>query len=597
MDEREKELAELASRLNDKVNKRNDAEKTRVFSHAQTAYPRLKEVFKSFSTTTDDTSEPPRFVGLMRTLMFQLSGSENFFNKRTNARQVREHLVEIFSCPYEFKMKCWSVKHNIHPAAFSDEMNIETGDRILRVLKDEELKFILDLIADFLEMIGQLARRIQSCEMTKILRTIVTAKGKPWYGENLSTEDASRLADEIVYCYEAIRSEVRLLSPAERAAISYPKWTLHRPDIIVNPTPPNDSTAKEKTEFSRKAALKRVKTENFLLLSFAEFCLLGKIDAVKETEESVARLAESYDKNNPTLDKGRDEFNYRRLGEVLSADFRLYYEEYSEEEDFDEEEGKYIKYHEPRDVVENTKYQDAKERIIRTIRRILNAAIKLSYDCGSKALDEWSAAQVAFERRDGDFHSYSADDDDTAAAELESFLKSFRLARQRLWVDWMRYKRPDIKDKPIPTIPGGKLMKKIVEKAGSIAVSAAETAANTAPEDDPRNRVITLVRRINVEIYNGKSIPKAVKYIRSSEEVDEKYKTEIAWARDYAKAFVNSPSSKSKDEDAFWRGIETEARPSAAKNAMKRKARKKAKPAAPPGPVPILDNNSGGGLY
>ena len=596
MIDQEKELAQLREHLNEVVNQRNTAEMTRVFDYVQTAYPHLKDVYKSLSTVKANSSDQTSFTRTMRILMVQLSGNEDFFNKRTNARQIRAHLVEILSCPYEFERKFWSVKPYIHPSWLTDEVNIVTGYSTQKVVETAELTSIRDLITDVLEMTGQLARRIHSCEMSRILRTIVAVKGKPWYGENLQPDAAGKLADDVVYCYEAIRSEIRLMSPSERAALVYPKKPRHRPDIIIDANPPPDLSPDEKTKYCRDNAYEHFKKDNFHLLPFIDFNC-NELDAVKQTEGSTRTLAVSYKNKKPTLDKGEDRFDYKTLGEVLSADFRLYYDRYYIDTDFDVEMQKDIEFENKDDFVEDTSQQKFKEKIIANLREILSAAIKLSAECGSKAGDDWAAAQVAFERRDGDFHSYSGDDDNAAEAELETFLTAFRRARQRLWVDWMRHCRSDINEKATPTEPKGKAMEDIQNTLHSVDANTATTALNTTRKSEPRDRVVALVRRVNVEKFGGKSIPKAVDYVRFHKEVEEKYKNDIDEARQFAISFSNSPSSKMKDEESFWGGITKAAQPSAAKGAAKRKLKKNADPSAPPGPIPILGGDAGGGLY
>ena len=588
------ELSPLGKRLTKIVRQRTEAEMARVFGHVRTAYPHLSDVFPSLGNAK--SSEIPGFVKTMRTLLVQLSGKENFFNKRTNAGQVRKHLSEIFSCPYEFDRKCWSISPTASELALSDEQNIIRGCDRQKIVGVGELVMIRNLIGDLLEMAGQLARRIHSCEMPHILRTLVAVKGKPWYGDNLQPAAADHLADDIVYCYEAIRSEIRLLSPVERVALVYPKIPRHRPDITIDANPPPDLSPDEKTKYCRDIAYEHFKKDNFHLLPFIDFNC-NELDAVKQTEDSTRSLAVSYKNKKPTLDKGEDRFDYKTLGEVLSADFRLYFDHYFEDEDFDEEKKRYVKFENREDDFEDTPQYETKEKIIANLREILDDAIKLSAECGSKAADDWAAAQVTFERRNGDFHSYSYEDDDAAEAELEDFLTAFRRGRQRLWADWMRHCRKDINEKATPTEPKGPAMNKIIASEESIDANTAIIALNTTPKSEPRDRVIALVRRVNVEMFKGKSIPKAVNYVRFGPEIADELKDSVAEARQFAISFFNSPSSKTKDEDSFWSGIAKAAQPSAAKGAAKRKLKKNADPSAPPGPVPIIYGDTGGGLY
>jgi len=590
------EQTPLGKRLTKIVRQRNEAEKNRVFGYVLTAYPHLKDVFPSLSAAKSGSPEITSFIKTMRMLLAQLTGKENIFNKRVNARQVRDHLAEIFTCPYQFEGKFWSIRPNASELALSDEQNIIQGDGTLRIVGDGELTVIRLLISDMLAMVGQLARRIHSCEMNLVLRTIVATHMKPWYGENLQPDEAGKLADDVVYCYEAIRSEIRLMSPAERATLVYPKKPRHRPDITIDANPPPDLSPEEKTKFCRDIAYNQFKTKNIHLLPFIDF-FCKDFDSVSLAEEHTELMAKSYKDKKPTLDKGEDTFDYKTLGEVLSADFRLYYDRYYIDTDFDVERQQDIEFENKDDFVEDTPQQKSKEKIIANLREILDAAIKLSAECGSKAGDDWAAAQVTFERRNGDFHSYSYEDDDAAEAELEDFLTAFRRGRQRLWADWMRHCRDDIEEKATPTEPKGPAMDKIIASEESIDANTAIIALNTTPKSEPRDRVIALVRRVNKKIFKGKSIPKAVNYVRFEDKVEDEFVELVEEARQFAISFSNSPSSKTKDEESFWAGIAKAAQPKAAKSAAKRKLKKNADPSAPHGPVPTINGDTGGGLY
>ena len=141
------------------------------------------------------------------------------------------------------------------------------------------------------------------------------------------------------------------------------------------------------------------------------------------------------------------------------------------------------------------------------------------------------------------------------------------------------------------------MFSKILKSTDAIALNTAIIAANTTPKSEPRDRIITLVQRVNVEMFNGMSIPKAVNYVRFGKDIRAEYAQGVAEARQFAISFVNGGSSRMKNEDSFWNGIKKEAQPSAAKSVAKRKSKRSATPSSPPGPVPILDADTGGGLY
>lgn len=586
----------LEQHLNEIVSQRNNAERARVFDYVQTAYPHLKDVYESLATRQSLYTKPTLFVKTMRGLLIRLSGRTSLLSPFSNAEKIREHIVEILSCSYKFDKKAYAVKCPINEHAFSDEQNIAVCATTEEVVLGEELNLIHDLIEDFLEMTGQLARRINSCEQQRILRTIVAVRGKPRFGACLPPEAAARLADEIIYCFNAVQCEIRLLTPAERAKLVYPKRPRRRPFIVVDANPPQNLSPEEKTKFCRDLAYKRFKEENFHLLPFIDW-KSEQFDAVKQTEKSVTALAESYKAGKLTLDRGDATLDYSTLGLVLGADFMLYYDRYFMVEDYDADVQGNIEYEEHDDVIEQTDQQKAKERIIGHLRGIMEDAIKLSAECGSKAGDDWTAAQVVFEKRDGNFHSFAVEDEDATEAELEEFLTAFRRGRQRLWADWQRHCRKDINEKPTPTEPKGKAMEDIKNTLHSVNANTARTALNTTPKSEPRDRVIALVRCVNAKMFKGRSIPKAVQYVRFSPEIADEFKDSVAESRQFAISFSNSPSSKTKDEESFWAGIAKAAQPKAAKSAAKRKLKKNADPSAPPGPVPTINGDTGGGLY
>lgn len=156
-------------------------------------------------------------------------------------------------------------------------------------------------------------------------------------------------------------------------------------------------------------------------------------------------------------------------------------------------------------------------------------------------------------------------------------------------VDGYAYKQYD------PTLTD--MIAQIAKTTQSIDYKTTRIVENTTPKSEPRDRIIALVNRINVEMFDGKSIPKAVDYVRFSKDVAEQYMNGVMEARQFAVSFVRGASSRMKNEESFWNGIKKEAQPSAAKSAARRKSRRSASPSAPPGPVPILDGNTGGGLY
>ena len=466
---------EEEARLKAIVDQRNEAEFQRVFHTFETEYPTLRQTFP-FLNSGEQKNARAFFKQIVRSMISQLSGRANFFNKRCNARQIHDSFVEIFSCPLSYKRRYWELKYPIQKNYISDDGNIRERPGQQLVVAETDLAEVRDLIADFLHMIGQLARQIHSCEMQRILRLIVTTKGKPGRGHQVSKEEAGRLADEIAYCFDAIKEEITLLTPEERVKLRYPKSPKHRPDLIIDGEPPENLTTEKKNKWSRDRALKLFQEEHCDLLPFIGFCC-EEFDALKMTEEEVSVLSKSMIEDRPMLDTGRDEFDYATLGDVLSEDFRLYYEEYFTVEDFDTDRGEKIEYDEHQPTTEDTDQQKAKVRIIERLRTILCDAIRLASKSGSRSLELWQNAQVIFEKHEGDFHSYSSETDDIAEADLRDFLRLFREGREKLWADWVRFERKDIKDKPIPTRPEGPAMD-AARKALQKTAQHFETEAN-----------------------------------------------------------------------------------------------------------------------
>lgn len=443
---------EEEARLKEIVDQRNEAEFQRVFHTFETEYPTLRQTFP-FLNSGEQKNSRAFFKQIVRSMMSRLSGRANFFNKRCNARQIHDSFVEIFSCPLSYKRRYWEIQYPIRKG-MPDNGNIRERVSQQVVVAETDLAEVRDLIADFLHMIGQLARQIHSCEMQRILHLIVTTKGMPGQGHQVTKEEAERLADEIAYCFDAIKEEIKLLSAEERVQLRYPRMPHHWPDLVIHSGPPEDLSPEKKTKWCKDRALKQFREEHYMLLPFLGFNC-EEFDAVKTTENAVSNLAQTMTENHPLLDKGRDKFDYSTLGDVLSEDFRLYYDEYEMIEDFEEEIGQTVKHVEPVPKVENTDQQEAKLRIIAGIRTIFHHAIRQAYECSSNSLDLWQKAKVIFETRDGDFHSCSAETDDAAEADLRNFLTLFREARQFLWADWVRKERKDIVEKAIPTNPQG----------------------------------------------------------------------------------------------------------------------------------------------
>ena len=416
-------------------------DKTRPLKSAfEAEYPHLKLVY-TFQRSVWERRNRPVFIQILRSMMMQLSGRGNVHDKRGNLGQVKEIFAEIFSCPYS-----------------QDIVD----------LADDELAIIRDLIAEFLRMIGRLARQIHSCEMQRILRLIVATKGKPWRGESVSREEADYLANEIAYCFNAIKSEVTLLSPEERIQLCYPRVWHSRPDHDIYFELPKGFSPEDKTKWHRNLAYSRFKDEYSVLMPSAGFnCEV--VDLVKETENGVNELAKALRGDHPTLDSGKDRFDYKTLGDILSADLRLYYDRYYMEKEFDEDTRKYIEYEDTVAVIEETEQQKSKNRIVEDLRSILRDAIRLASQCGSKSGDLWLQAQVLFEKRGGDFHSSSEEDDDYAEVDLRDFLCAFRSARLKLWADWKRHERKDIKEKALQTMPQGPSMDAIRKPLAKLA--------------------------------------------------------------------------------------------------------------------------------
>ena len=385
-------------------------DKTRPLDSAfEAEYPHLKLVY-TFERSVWERRKCPVFIQILRSMMVQLSGRGSIHDNRGHLGQVRETFSEIFRCPYS-----------------QDIVDVA----------DDELAIVRNLIAEFLRMMGRLARQIHSCEMQRILRLIVATKGRPWRGESVSREEADRLADETAHCFNAIKAEITLLSPEERIQLRYPRVWHSRPDHNIYRELPQGLSPEDKTNWCRNLAYSRFKDEYYVLMPSAGFnCKV--LDLVKETERGVNELAKALRGDHPALDSGKDRFDYKTLGDILSADLRLYYDRYYVKKEFDEDVREEIEYEDTVEVAEDTEQQKSKNRIVEDLRGILSDAIRLASQCGSKSDDLWLQAQVLFEKRGGDFHSCSEGDDDYAEVDLRDFLCAFRSARLKLWAEWKR---------------------------------------------------------------------------------------------------------------------------------------------------------------
>lgn len=126
--------------------------------------------------------------------------------------------------------------------------------------------------------------------------------------------------------------------------------------------------------------------------------------------------------------------------------------------------------------------------------------------------------------------------------------------------------------------------------------------ANIELKKDRDSLIISLIREVNEEIIvkkRGKkdgSLPDAVKYIRfevSNE--DQQFYTRAIEARQNVRDWVRE--HQKKDENAHWNTLAKKAQSSYKTNAAAHKRALRSGRNAPPGPVPILDNGTGGGIY
>ena len=455
-----KKSGNSAEELRKMAEQKNARERERVYKTFAAEYPNLMDVFTYFRFSWKKDGSASNFTIFMTSMMKQLAGQSSYFKEDYYASSIRESLVEIYSCPYLFKSKRWEVRQNIEESSLNQP-----------VVEDHELQAVERFIGDMLKMIGSLARQINSCEMQRILRLIVAAKGRPCRGGNLSKEEARRLADEIIYCFEAILAEIKLLTAEERVKINYPKIPRR---ISLNTEPPRTLSTEEKTKWSHDRALRRLKEvhADLLIGMTAEGF---DYDPVKNAEEDVLILAKSFKEDRLSIDSHEAEFDYGTLGSILGSDFHLYYDMYVTSRGYDPSSEEPFECEDAIQEVETTDLQEAKERIIEVIRSILDDAIRMSAEKGSKAEELWKEAQIIFARREGDFYSPTTEGDDAAETDLNTFLRLFREARQKLWADWVRANRKDIMTPAIRTAPEGKAMEALNATAKQAKVANQHT--------------------------------------------------------------------------------------------------------------------------
>ena len=455
-----KETGDSAGEPQKKADQENARELERVYKTFASEYPNLLDVFTLFRFNWKKDGSASNFTIFMTSMMKQLAGQSSYFKKDDYASSIRESLVEIYSCPYLFKTKRWEVRQSIEESSYNQP-----------VVEDHELQAVERFIGDMLKMIGSLARQIHSCEMQRILRLIVAAKGRPCRGSNLPKGEARRLADEIIYCFEAILAEIKLLTAEERVKINYPKIPRR---ISLNSEPPRTLSTEEKSKWCRDQALRQFKSDNAdlqLAMTFEGF----DYDPVKSSEDEVLALAKSFGENRLSIDPEQGGFDYGTLGRILGSDFHLYYDMYVTSNGYDPSSEEAFECEDTVQEVETTDLQIAKERIIEVIRTILDDAIRMSAEKGSKAEELWKEAQIIFTRREGDFYSPTTEGDDAAETDLNTFLRLFREARQKLWADWVRANRKDIMTPAIRTAPEGKAMEALNATAKQAKVANQHT--------------------------------------------------------------------------------------------------------------------------
>lgn len=484
------DLEQYRAQLDDEVEKRNDMELSRTMMHVLSMYPHLYQVYKPLAEA--EVRDPiarlyqdgGKFGWYMRKLIIQFSGRETEHEHYVCAQDVRDHLAEIFSFPYEFEMTFWRVRANdTRTPSRPTEYSLEGNSQMLPIVTKEEVYDVRIMIGDFLLMLGQLARRINSCALPRVIQLLIDTKLKPMYGEPLPPEQAARIADEIVHCYDVVRCELQLLAPAERASLQYPRIPRHPPyyDDICPPEE-EDMSADCKTDYCRSESWKRFQRAYASLFPHADD-LGRKTDPLQILEERIASLAKIYESGNPAQGRVKDDIDYNLLAELLISELHLPYTKYYDEYEEREWGGETWQEQVTDTFYDDTPQQETKEDIIALIRTILNAAVKLATESGSNSLNDWLTAQMLFEKRNGDFSSEVVHDAEQAEADLDKFLQLFSQSQKRLWVDWRCHSRQDIEEKRIKTDPGGALMEGIHKAVETTDKNTAQIAKEIVPQN------------------------------------------------------------------------------------------------------------------
>lgn len=505
-------------------------------------------------------------------LMTILAGHINHYNAHFNPRYIKDDLEQLLEFRLAWTYEYFRVKNPFDPK-LSDRENLLLHRQCVQAFRDdadavERMEELGRAHADFLKMLGQLARRINSAQLPRIVRCIVDARDVFSAIFPRSHEEAVRLAEEICQCWDSVQLEVELLDERERADLNYPEIPRHDPEMFDEDSCiSRDMSPDEATQLSREMAVEQYKKYNFEFLPQPKTVMLmqgvgtsekGDVCPMVPIRDRVAQITEAMEKGEPTFDRHYDHFDYPFLGRILEANFNLTYRDYYLDGDDD---GCALAHHRCWEETDEAKIQ---KEIIGLLQRYMNAALTFANSIESSSIEKWKKMIALFEKYGGCFRGIYDEDRDEAKADVREFLSLMRQARLGLWTDnesvkkagGVRHQTVKLSQETHRRIDAGRQ-----EQLAPIAANVQIIADSSKPAPKSRDDLIDIVRRVKKDGLEGKipgvsSIPTAIKYLRKSLTPNQPYYHESLWANDFVAGYAANKKTKKKGGiESVWASI------------------------------------------
>lgn len=413
----------LRGRLTELVKQRNDEERRRVrdlIDAENEKFPCLEE----FDVES-------KFVKALDGITNEFCSDIIYL--RINHDVPVEALTALFEYRFKFPRKSWEVKPLIDTDG-KDEDNIFVSDESAFSMNFHEYDTVVEHLTDLLEVLGKVARRIDSSLKDRIVRLMGYGRMLAHYRGNFPHAEAAEIAKEIEGCIEGMRSELELMDPMELIGIKPPPPKHSNADFDLDEEfdasqyqDGDDPDAA--TDEAREFALEKYKKD------FAD--LLPKGTVYKNEEGPVERLckkikalADKMDAAQPVIDDSWSPLDYSVLAKVLQIDFDLTYEAFENVEDDDF--GVKLTHD---TCWEETNESRQKKLIVEDLKRLITSAAIIAKNIQSSTYEDWARMLFLLEKSNGYFHGWFNEGEAIARRDAGEFVSLLRRARERIWSD------------------------------------------------------------------------------------------------------------------------------------------------------------------